>query len=40
MPEVSSTEVRALLASGGDASRLVPRAVLAAIRAAGTYTAC
>jgi nicotinate-nucleotide adenylyltransferase len=37
MPMVSSTEVRALLQTGGDASRLVPRAVLAAIRAAGTY---
>ena len=37
LPEVSSTQVRALLASGGDASRLVPRAVLRAIRAAGTY---
>jgi nicotinate-nucleotide adenylyltransferase len=39
MPQVSSTEVRALLASGGDASRLVPRAVLEAVRAAGTYRA-
>src|SRR3954463_16307662 len=37
LPEVSSTEVRALLASGGDASRLVPREVLRLIRAAGTY---
>jgi nicotinate-nucleotide adenylyltransferase len=37
MPQVSSTEVRGLLASGGDASRLVPRAVLERIRAAGTY---
>ena len=37
MPQVSSTGVRALLRSGGDASRLVPRAVLDAIRAAGTY---
>jgi nicotinate-nucleotide adenylyltransferase len=37
MPQVSSTAVRALLRSGGDASHLVPRAVLDAIRAAGTY---
>ena len=37
LPEVSSTQVRALLQSGGDASRLVPRAVLGAIRDAGTY---
>jgi nicotinate-nucleotide adenylyltransferase len=37
LPEISSTEVRALLASGGDASRLVPRAVLQAIRQAGAY---
>ncbi len=37
LPEVSSTQVRALLESGGDASHLVPRAVLDAIRAAGTY---
>ena len=37
LPEVSSSQVRALLASGGDASHLVPRAVLRAIRAAGTY---
>ncbi|HEX4382160.1 MAG TPA: nicotinate-nicotinamide nucleotide adenylyltransferase [Myxococcales bacterium] len=37
MPLVSSTEVRALLRSGGDASKLVPRPVLDAIRAAGTY---
>jgi nicotinate-nucleotide adenylyltransferase len=37
MPLVSSTEVRALLKSGGDASRFVPRTVLDAIRAAGTY---
>jgi nicotinate-nucleotide adenylyltransferase len=37
MPMVSSTAVRALLSSGGDASRVVPRAVLALIRAAGTY---
>ena len=37
IPEVSSTQVRALLKSGGDASHLVPRAVLQAIRDAGTY---
>jgi len=37
LPEVSSTQVRALLASGGDASRLVPADVLRRIRAAGTY---
>ncbi len=37
LPAVSSTQVRALLQSGGDASRLVPRAVLEAIRDAGTY---
>jgi len=37
LPEVSSTHVRALLKSGDDASRLVPRAVLDAIHAAGTY---
>jgi nicotinate-nucleotide adenylyltransferase len=37
MPMVSSTEVRALLRDGGDASKLVPRPVLEAIRAAGTY---
>jgi nicotinate-nucleotide adenylyltransferase len=37
MPKVSSTEVRELLRTGGDASRLVPRAVLERIRAAGTY---
>lgn len=36
-PEVSSTKVRELLMNGGDASRLVPRAVLETIRAAGTY---
>ena len=36
IPEVSSTQVRALLRSGADASRLVPRAVLQAIRDAGT----
>jgi nicotinate-nucleotide adenylyltransferase len=37
LPEVSSTQVRALLASGGDASHLVPRSVLRAIQEAGTY---
>ena len=37
IPEVSSTEVRDLLERNADASRLVPRAVLQAIRDAGTY---
>jgi nicotinate-nucleotide adenylyltransferase len=37
LPEVSSTQVRSLLKTGGDVSRLVPRRVLEAIRAAGTY---
>jgi nicotinate-nucleotide adenylyltransferase len=37
IPEVSSTQVRALLRSGGDVSHLVPRPVLEAIRDAGTY---
>ena len=37
LPQVSSSQVRALLASGADVSHLVPRAVLRAIRAAGTY---
>ena len=37
LPEVSSSRVRALLAAGGDATRLVPRVVLAAIAAAGSY---
>lgn len=37
LPEVSSTQVRALLKSGADVSHLVPRAVLDSIRAAGTY---
>ena len=37
IPEISSTQVRALLKSGGDASQLVPRTVLQAIRDAGTY---
>jgi nicotinate-nucleotide adenylyltransferase len=39
LPEVSSTEVRRLLAEGLDASRLVPRDVLTAIAAAGSYRA-
>ena len=37
IPEISSTHVRALLKSGGDASHLVPRAVLESIRDSGTY---
>lgn len=37
IPEVSSTQVRALLKSGGDVSHLVPRTVLEEIRSAGTY---
>ena len=37
LPEVSSTHVRALLKQGGDASKLVPKAVLDAIRAKGLY---
>jgi nicotinate-nucleotide adenylyltransferase len=37
LPEVSSTQVREVLRAGGDGSRLVPRAVLEAIRVAGTY---
>ena len=37
IPEISSTQVRALLKAGGDASQLVPRTVLEAIRDAGTY---
>jgi nicotinate-nucleotide adenylyltransferase len=37
LPEVSSTQVRAALQGGEDVSRLVPRAVLALIRSAGTY---
>jgi nicotinate-nucleotide adenylyltransferase len=37
IPEVSSTQVRALLGAGGDASKLVPRAVLQAIRDGDTY---
>jgi len=37
LPEISSTEVRAGLAAGKPVSGLVPRAVLEAIAAAGTY---
>jgi nicotinate-nucleotide adenylyltransferase len=37
LPEVSSTQVRALLASGGDASRLLPKGVLELIRSTGSY---
>ena len=37
LPEISSTQIRAALSSGADVSHLVPRAVLDAIRAAGTY---
>ena len=37
LPEVSSTQVRALLKAGGDLSQLLPRAVLEAIQTAGTY---
>lgn len=37
LPQVSSTNVRALLAAGGDARKLVPRAVLAEIERTGTY---
>ncbi len=37
IPRISSTHVRALLKSGGDASHLVPRAVLESIRDSGTY---
>ena len=37
LPQVSSSQVRAMLASGADVSHLVPRAVLRAIRAAATY---
>ena len=37
IPEISSTQVRTLLKQGADVSRLVPRAVLQAIRDAGTY---
>lgn len=37
LPEVSSTEVRARLAGQGDASELVPAAVLAYVRERGLY---
>ena len=37
LPQVSSTQVRSLLASGGDASGLVPRAVLERVAAEGLY---
>ena len=37
LPEVSSTQVRALLKAGGNLSQLVPRQVLELIHAAGTY---
>ena len=37
LPEVSSTQVRAMLKAGEDVSHLVPRRVLEAIHAAGTY---
>jgi nicotinate-nucleotide adenylyltransferase len=37
LPEISSTQVRALFKSGADVSHLVPRKVLQAIRDAGTY---
>jgi nicotinate-nucleotide adenylyltransferase len=37
LPEVSSTQVRAMLKTGQDVSHLVPRAVLEAIDAARTY---
>jgi nicotinate-nucleotide adenylyltransferase len=37
IPRISSTHVRSLLKSGGDASHLVPRAVLESIRDSGTY---
>jgi nicotinate-nucleotide adenylyltransferase len=37
IPEVSSTQVRAMLKAGADAAKVVPRAVLQAIRDAGTY---
>lgn len=39
LPEVSSTEVRERLARGEDASALVPREVLAYVRAKGLYRA-
>jgi nicotinate-nucleotide adenylyltransferase len=37
MPAISSTEIRRLLAAGGDVSRLVPRAVAAYIAEHGLY---
>lgn len=37
MPAISSTEIRRLLATGGDVSRLVPRAVAAYIAEHGLY---
>jgi len=37
LPEVSSTQVRALLSAGANASALVPRTVLDEIRRCGTY---
>lgn len=37
MPEVSSTKVRALLASGGDAGLLVPRKILDYLAGRGLY---
>ena len=37
LPQVSSTQVRALLAAGGDARGLLPRAVLERIAAEGLY---
>ena len=37
IPEVSSTQVRALLASGGDSAHLLPRGVLALIAREGQY---
>ena len=41
LPDVSSTEVRAAISSGAweEASRLVPRSVLAHVRARGLYGA-
>ncbi|HEY3359210.1 MAG TPA: nicotinate (nicotinamide) nucleotide adenylyltransferase [Polyangia bacterium] len=39
LPRVSSTEVRAAIAAGGDVSALVPRAVLDYIHARGLYGA-
>ena len=39
IPEASSTQVRALLAGGGDCSRLLPRGVLELIARGGQYSA-